>query len=175
MMLKKKLKKLRMFLKNLQSEGDTMTTIQFTIQDLMVFLAYVIGIVAGVFLIIIFWKIRKVISNVQSLIDTNQEAITKTIKTIPVIMDDVKLISTNVIVISDSLKVSVPIILKGMESITNTAKTSIEVASSVIDNVGNEINETVDGYKKDATGIMAYIHIAEEIFNIIYKAFTSKK
>ena len=164
-----------MILKNLQSEGDTMTTIQFTLQDLMIFFAFIIGIVAGVFLIIILWKIRKVICNVQSLIDTNQEAITKTIKTIPVIMDDVKHINTNVIDISDNLKVSVPIILKDTESITSTAKTSIEVASSVIDNVGTEINETVDGYKKDAAGIMTYIHIAEEVFKIIYKAVTSKK
>ena len=151
-----------------------MSTIQFTLQDLLIFSAYIVGIVAGVFLIIALWKIKKVISSIQSLVDSNKEDITKTIKATPSIMDDIKVISTNFKDVSGDLNNSIPAILKNTECITNKAKTSIEMASSVIDNVGSGINDTVDEYKESASSIVTYIHIAEEVFQIIYKAFTKK-
>lgn len=152
-----------------------MATIQFTLQDLMVFFAYLIGIAAGALLIIILWKIRKVLCNVQSLIDSNKEAVIKTVNAIPAVMDDVKHISSNIVDVSDNFKDSVPGLLKDTESIAGSAKASLETASIIIENVGSGINDTVDEYKKNESGIITYIHIAEEIFKIIYKAFTSKK
>ena len=48
---------------------------QFTLQDLMLFLAGVLGIAVGILLVSALWKIKKVVGTLQALLETNQESI----------------------------------------------------------------------------------------------------
>ena len=148
---------------------------QFTLQDLMLFLAGVLGIAVGILLVSALWKIKKVVGTLQALLETNQESIKKTVSTMPGIFDNVGQISINVRDTTDKLKISVPVILQEVESVTNAAKGSIELAGAVIENVGSGINETIGVHKRDASGFMAYLHIFEEVFQIIYRTFSSRK
>ena len=134
---------------------------QYTLQDLMLFWAGVLGIAVGILLVSALWKIKKVVGTLQALLETNQESIKKTVSTRPGIFDNVGQISINVRDPTDKLKISVPMILQEVESVTNAAKVSIELAGAVIENVDSGINETVGVHKRDASGFMAYLHIAE--------------
>jgi predicted PurR-regulated permease PerM len=149
--------------------------IQFTLQGLMIFLVCALGIAAGILLIPILWNINKMVGNLRTLVETNQEFINKTIKTMPGTFENAGQISSNVRETTDKLKISVPAILQEVEYVTNAAKESIELAGVVIENVGSGINETIATYKKDTQDYVAYFHIFEEVLQIIYRTFTSRK
>lgn len=149
--------------------------IQFTLQDLMLFLVSALGIAAGILLLPILWNIKKVVGILWPLVETNQEFINKTIRTMPGIFENVGQISSNVRETTDKLKVSVPVILQEVECVTNAAKGSIEFAGVVMENMGSGINETVAAYKKDTPSFTAYFHIIEEVLLIIYRTFSSRK
>ncbi|HZK87498.1 MAG TPA: hypothetical protein VFC40_06025 [Syntrophomonas sp.] len=149
--------------------------IQFTLQDLMVFLVCGLGIAAGILLMPILWNIKKVVGSLRILLETNQEFINKTVKTMPGTFENVGQISSNIRATTDQLKISAPVILQEVEYVTNAAKGSMELAGVVIENVGSGISETIATYKKDTQDYMAYFHIFEEVLRIIYRTFSSGK
>lgn len=149
--------------------------IQFTLQQLMIFLVCALGIAAGILLLPILWNIKKVAGSLRLLIETNQEYINQTIKTMPVTFENVGQISNNVRDTTDKLNISIPSILHEVEYVTSAAKGSIESAGAVIENVGSGINETIAAYKEDAPDYMAYVHIFEEVLLIVYRTFSPAK
>jgi D-serine dehydratase len=149
--------------------------IRFTLQGLLLFLACALVIAAGILLLPILWNIKKAVGILRSLVETNQEFINKTIKTIPGIFENVEQTSTNVRETTDKLKVLVPVILQEVECATDAAKGSIELAGVVMKNIGSEINEIAVAYKKEIPGFMDYFHIVKEVLQIIYRAFFSSK
>jgi len=149
--------------------------IQFTLQDLMLLLVSSLVVAAGILLLPILWNIKKVVGILRSLVETNQEFLNKTIRTIPGIFENVGQISSNVRETTDKLKISVPVILQEVECVTNAAKGSIELVSVVMENMGSGINDTVATYKKDTSGFMDYLHIFEEVLQILYRTFSPRK
>ena len=79
--------------------------IQFTLQDLMLFLVYSLGVAAGILLLPILWNIKKVVGILRSLLETNQEFLKITIRTMPGIFENVGQISSNVRETTDKLKI----------------------------------------------------------------------
>lgn len=148
---------------------------QFTLQELMIFWVCALGIAAEILLLPILWNLKKVAGSLRTLLETNQEYINKTIRTMPGTFENVEKISSNVREITAELNISVPVILQEAEYITNAARESIEMAGEVMENVGSGINETIATYKKDAQDYMTYFHIFEEVVQIIYRTFTSRK
>ncbi|MHB1650850.1 MAG: hypothetical protein ACYCVD_00040 [Desulfitobacteriaceae bacterium] len=149
--------------------------IQFTLQELMLFLVWALGIAAGILLLPILWNIKKVVSILRSLVETNQDFINKCIRTMPGILENVGQISSNVSETTDKLKISVPVILQEVECVTNAVKGSFELTSVVMENIGSGINETVAAYKKETSSFSNYFHILEEVLQIIYRTFSSSK
>lgn len=149
--------------------------IQFALQDLMILLLCILGFTIGILLLSILWNIKKVVNVIVPLVVTNQECIKKTIKSMPVIFEDVGQTASNVREITSKLKVSVPVILHEVESITYAAKGSIELAGVVMENVGSGINETVAAYRKDTPNFIENIHIIGEVLQIVYRYFFSSK
>lgn len=99
------------------------TLIQFSVQDLMIFLIFTFIIIALIALISILWKIKK------------------SIKTMPDIIENVGQISNEVKEITEKL---------------------------------NAI-EMISDKKKDNPGFIDYLHIIEEVVQIIYRTFSSNK
>ena len=147
--------------------------IQFTLQELMLFLVCALGIIAGILLLPILWNVKKVVGILRPMIENNQDSIKKAFKTTPVFIENAGQIASNVRDTTDKLKVSFPVILQEVESVTNTAKGSIKLAGVVMENMGSEINDSIADYKKDTSGISAYFHIFEEALKIIYRTFFS--
>ena len=149
--------------------------IQFTLQDLMLFFVYGLGIVAGILLLPILWDIKKMVGSLRSLVETNHDTINKSIRTMPGILENLGQTSSNIRETTDQLKLSVPVILREVEFVTSATKGNIQLASAVMENIGFGVNETIAVSKKDISGIMDYIHIFEEVLQIIYRTFSSRK
>lgn len=148
---------------------------QFTLQELMLFLVCTLAIAAGIILLPILWNIKKVVGSLRTLVETNQENIYKTIRTMPGIFENVGQISSNVRETTDELNISFPVILQEVEYVTNAAKESIEIAGVAMENMGFGMNETKAAYKHDTPAFMTYLNIIEEVVQIIYRAFSSRK
>jgi hypothetical protein len=141
----------------------------------MLFLVCAVGIAAGILLLPILWNIKKVVGILRLMVETNQEIMNKTIRTMPGFFEDMGQISSNVRETTDQFRISVPVIINEVECVTNAAKASIELAGVVMVNMGSGINDTIAAYKKDTPDFMAYIHIIEEVMQIIYRTFSSNK
>jgi len=150
--------------------------IQITLQELMSLLVSAFGVVAGILLLPILWDLKKVVGILRPMLETNQESIKKTIKIIPGIFENAGHISSNVRETTDNFKISAPAILKEVESASNSAKESIEMAGVIIEKLNFGSNkETTITYKDDGTGFMAYLNIFEEVLQIVYRTFSSSK
>jgi hypothetical protein len=126
--------------------------IQFTLQELMVFLVCALTIVAGCLLIPILWNIKKVVGIVRPMVETNQAAIKKSIVAIPGIIENLGQISIDVRETTDKLKISVPILLQEAQGAGGTADAA-----------------------ENATGLMAYFPVIKEALHLILRAFSSGK
>ncbi|MGB4438450.1 MAG: hypothetical protein WBJ13_04325 [Sedimentibacter sp.] len=150
--------------------------IQVTLQELMLLIISVFAIAAGMLLLHILWDIKKVVGILRPIIETNQESIKKTIKTIPGIFENAGHISSNVKETTDKLRISAPVILKKVELASNSAKESIEAAGTIVENLNFGSNkENRFTYNTESTGFMAYLNIFEEILQIVYRTFSSSK
>lgn len=150
-------------------------TIQFTLQELFNFLAYVVGISVGIFLLIILWNINKILGTLRTIIVSNQKEIEDTITTLPGIFENTEQITSNVKETTDRLKVSVPAIVEDVEGVSKVTREKIEFAGVVIENVGSGINDVVDVFKKETSEYAAYYNVLKEVFQIIYRTFSSRK
>jgi len=149
--------------------------IQLTLQELMLFMICALGIAAGILLLPILWDIKKLAGILRSLLETNQEHINKSIRTVPGTLENMGQISNNIRDTTDKLKISVPVILQEVEYATHAAKGSFELTSVVIENISSGINETVAIYQKEASSFANYFHILEEVIQIICRTLSSKK
>jgi len=149
--------------------------IQFTLQNLFIFLVCALGIAAGILLLPILWNIMKVVGILRSLAETNKEFINKSIGTMPGILGNMGQISSNIRDTADKLKVSAPVILQEVECAAHAAKGSFELTNVVIENIGSGINETVATYQKEASNLANYFHIFEEVIQIICRALSTRK
>lgn len=149
--------------------------IQVTLQNLMIFLVCGIGIAAGILLLPILRDTKKVVGILRSLLETNQEIIKKSIRTMPIILENVEQISNNARDTTDKLKISVPVILQEVEHATHAARGSFETTNVVIENIGSGINETLATYQKETSSIANYMHILEEVIQIISRSLSSSK
>ena len=153
--------------------------IQFTLQDLMIFLVCALAIVAGILLVPILWKINKIVGIFRPLVDANKEAIKKSFKTIPAIVEDVGQISSDVKEITDKLKDAAPLIIEDVQCAVGSAKESIETAGIVVEDLGAEIDDiissgTIDS-RDSASGFLAYFPIIKDVLQLILRVFSSGK
>jgi len=146
--------------------------IQFTLQELMIFLVCLMGILAGIVLLPILWNIKKVVAVISPLVEGNKDTIKHAFKVMPEVMGNIEQIGENLKDTTTQLKASFPLIIQEVEHVANTAKGSLALASDVMEKMGSGINETVSAYKKDSTG---YFHLFEELMQLIYRSLSSGK
>jgi hypothetical protein len=153
--------------------------IQFTLQELMIFLVCALAIAAGVLLIPILWNIKKVVGIVRPLVESNQAAYKKSFATIPGIVEDIAQISGDVKETTGKLKLSVPVILNNVQSASGTAKGSIESAGVIVGNIGSSLDGVFAPNRNDTTestsGFMAYLPIIKDVLQLILRAFAPGK
>ncbi len=146
--------------------------IQFTLQDMLLFLGCALLGIIGVLLILILWKTNKVMGVFRTMVDSNRASINRSMQALPAIMENTEQISSNVKDTTDKLNESFPEMLKDAEYITHETKNAVKVASSTVMNVSSGVNDTVDAIKQEASDFGTYFHIVTEIFKIIFHSFS---
>lgn len=146
--------------------------IQFTLQELMVFLLCAVGILAGGIALPILWNIKKVVGIFKPLVEINQDAIKKSIKSIPVIIGDMEQIGGNLKDTTNSLKSSLPSIIEEAGHVADTAKGSFAMVGAMMEKIGTNANEAVTKHEGDSTG---YFHLFEEFMQLLYHTLFSEK
>ncbi len=149
--------------------------IQFTLQDLLLFLGCTLVIAIGIISLPVLWDIKKITGTLRSLVETNEDSIQKSIRTIPGILENTEHISNNVRDTTDKFKTTVPVILQEAEYVSHAAKESIEITSAAIEQVSSEVIDTVDAFKKNTSDFATYYHIITELLQTLYRAYTSRK
>ena len=147
--------------------------IQITLQELMIILVCILAVVASLLLLPILWDLKKVVGILRPMVDTNQESIKKTIKVLPEIFENARHISKNIKETTDDFKISAPLILKEVESSSSSAKESIEMAGVIIEKLSFGSNKVT--CNEEDNGFMSYLHIFEEVLQIVYRTFSTKK
>lgn len=148
---------------------------EVTLDSLLIFLASILVLVIGGLLIAILWNVRKVTGILRSLLENNLEEINRTVQAMPNIVENVEQITGNVSETTDTLNASFPEILEDTASITHSAKEAMETTNSVVENLGCGIVDTVTSYKKQEGNFMPYVHIFEEVLQIVLRVFGPKK
>jgi len=147
--------------------------IQITLQELMIIVVCVFAVAASLLLLPILWDLKKVVGILRPMLETNQESIKKTIKVLPEIFENARHISKNLRETTDDFKISAPLILKEVESASNSAKESIEMAGVIVEKLSFGSNKVT--YNEDGNGFMSYLYIFEEVLQIVYRTFSSSK
>jgi methyl-accepting chemotaxis protein len=148
---------------------------QVTMEGLLIFLASALVLVIGILLITILWNVRKMTAIMRSVLEKNQDEIHRTVQSIPNIVENVEQITGNVSETTDTFNASFPEILEDTASITHSAKEAVETANSVIESLGCGVVDTVTSYKKHESSFMPYVHIFEEVLQIVLRVFAPKK
>ena len=148
---------------------------QFTLQELMFFLVSVLAIAAGILFLPILWNIKKVTGILRTLFVTHQDVINSNIRIMPEIIENARKISSDVRETTENLKISVPGILQDIESVSGAARGSLELAGIVMEKIEIGVNDKIAVYTKDTPGFMDYLHIFEEIMEIVIRTFSASK
>lgn len=147
--------------------------IQITLQDLMIIVVCAFVVAASLLLLPILWDLKKVTGILRPMLETNQESIKKTIKVLPEIVENARHISKNVSQTTDDFRISAPLILKEVESASNSAKESIEMAGVIVEKLSFGTNKVT--YNEEGNGFMSYLYIFEEVLQIVYRTFSTSK
>jgi hypothetical protein len=157
-----------------------MMVVQFVLQDLLMYLLYILGITAIVLLIPVLLKAGKVVGMARAMLLKNQESIQRSIRSLPVILENAGRVSQNSKEITNQLRFSIPVIAKEVEEAARVAKDDLETAGNVLERMGSSINETVASYKDtpgnapEPTGFMAYVPLIKEVLQLIEHTFSER-
>lgn len=149
--------------------------IQMTVQEIVIFIACIIGFVAGILLVAILWDIKKIVGVFRPVIQKNKAGLQTAIGMIPVIVQNAAQISSDVKETTEKLKVAVPVILEDAQWVAHATKGSIQLATVAVENVGSGILDTVEAYKRAVPSIASYICVVQEIVQIIARMFSREK
>jgi uncharacterized protein YoxC len=149
--------------------------IQFTLQDLFMFLSFLLVLAIGILLISVLWNMKKVTGIIRSVLEKNLNEIERTVQSMPEIAENMEQITGNISETTETFNASFPEILEDTASITHSAKNAVETVNAVVENLGCGIVDTVSSYKKNEGTFLNYLHIFEDVLQIIVSIFLPRK
>ena len=90
----------------------------------------------------------------------------------PETLENAKDITGDIKKATEQVKETVPVVLDHVETITGTARDSVEMAGEVISNIGEGIDETVNSFKEETSSYATYFAGITELVKFIYKKFS---
>lgn len=145
-----------------------------TIQDLLKFILFLLGIGVLTYLIIILRNLSKILGQVRIIADENAKEIDTTIKQLPEISENVNAITKEA---KDTL-INLQPEINGLLHNVNSISTKVEGITNLIDDtthkvgdtvgiVTDSISETATAFKFNAKNVTEYLNIIKEILEII--------
>ncbi len=130
-----------------------MLEMSLSLQELILFILFVLLVVAAVYLIITLKKFSGILDGVQRMLDTNESYINDSLQKTPQISDNAVEISE---IVKDSLRFThdaVPAIMGNVTGITGSINHSVQSIDSSVSSMGEGIEQTMSAVQESATGI----------------------
>ncbi|MDW7658659.1 MAG: hypothetical protein SCM11_15940 [Bacillota bacterium] len=116
------------------------TTITIDIMDLLLGLLVLVGIVFGIFLIILLARLAGMMKKVNKLVSSIDEPVTKTVDQLPDLIKKLDGVAGDVSVLTVSAKESVPAMLDDVQTMTGTVRVGVEAIGGAAQSVGEGIS-----------------------------------
>lgn len=153
-----------------------------TINDLFTIILFIVGIGAGVFLILVLSKVNKILGQAKDMIESNINEIDTTIKQLPDISYNVNEITRETKQTISELTPEISGLIRNVHSIsaqassiTNTVKGTTEKVSHTVDDVTNSIADTAFAFQYGSKTLTDYINIIMEVFEAIKNMISNKR
>lgn len=153
-----------------------------TINDLFSIILFIVGIGAGIFLILVLSKVNKILGQAKDMIENNINEIDTTIKQLPDISYNVNEITKEAKTTMATLTPEINGLVQNIHSIsdqassiTGTVKDTTEKVSHTVDDVSNSIADTALAFQYGSKSLTDYINIIMEIFEAIKNMLNNKR
>lgn len=145
-----------------------------TLEELMIFIVFLLAIGLGVFLILAIKNIVTILSKINKIVDENEKSIDTILKETPLILENVNKITGDVQETIESVKPSVTSIVKNVDAISEDVTETIDKVTYTVDVIGETIEETVEVLNSNKGTIVNYLNIVLEISGLLKRIFSKK-
>lgn len=153
-----------------------------TINDLFTIVLFIVGIGAGIFLILVLSKVNKILGQAKDMIESNINEIDTTIKQLPDISYNINEITKETKQTISELTPEISGLIRNVYSIsdqasaiTNTVKGTTEKVSHTVDDVTNSLTDTALAFQYGSKTLTDYINIIMEVFEAIKNMINNKR
>lgn len=153
-----------------------------TINDLFTIVLFIVGIGAGIFLILVLSKVNKILGQAKDMIESNINEIDTTIKQLPGISYNINEITKETKQTISELTPEISGLIRNVYSIsdqasaiTNTVKGTTEKVSHTVDDVTNSLTDTALAFQYGSKTLTDYINIIMEVFEAIKNMINNKR
>ena len=142
-----------------------------SLQELAIFLALLVFIVAGIFVIIALNNFNKVLSLVNKNISDNEKKLQDTIDSAANSARNINEISSSINQNKDLLEVHIPGAIENVYSLSATLKNTGERIDYSVDVVNTSLMETASTVQENTEDILSYVRIVSEGLRIFLEMF----
>lgn len=144
------------------------TTITIDVMDLLLGLLVVVGIVFGIFLIILLARLAGTMKKVNKLVSDIDEPVTKTVDQLPDLIKKLDAVAGDVSVLTVSAKESVPAMLDDVQTMTGTVRGGVEAIGSAARSVGEGVSSFFRPAKEArGGGLGSIVEIISQVISVI--------
>jgi uncharacterized protein YoxC len=137
------------------------------LMDLFLTLLILVGVTAGVFLIISLVHLIKTLKHLSRLTNDLYDPMTQTAKQLPGLIQKVDGITTDVTVLAKSANETVPGILKDAKSITGIACAGVEAVGSAAESVSSGVSSLFGSTSEQPGSFNSIIGIVNQVLQIV--------
>jgi hypothetical protein len=141
---------------------------QITIDmQLLLTLLVLVGIAAGVFLIILLIRLIGAIKRISQLADQVHEPISTTVEQLPALTKRMDAITVALSTLSESASQSVPVILKDAQAITGTARAGVESIGGAAKAVGEGVSSFFNPEPSSSSTLGSIVEVISQIISVV--------
>ena len=143
-----------------------------TLEQLMVFILFLLAIGLGIFLILAIKNIVDILKKVNGIVDDNEKSINTILKEAPIILDNVNKITADVQETVEHVTPSITNIVQNVDNISTDVTTTVDNVTHTVDVVGESVEETVEMLKDSTNTIANYLNIIIEVAAVLKGVFS---
>ena len=142
-----------------------------SLQDLGIFLALLVLLIAGIYVVLVLNSFKKVLSFVNKTLTDNEKKIQGTIDNVASYTKNINEISNSVIQHKNLFDVQIPETIENVYNLSATLKNTSEKIDYSVDIVNTSLVETASTVQENTEDILSYVRIVSEGLRIFLEMF----
>lgn len=142
-----------------------------SLQDLGIFLALLVLLIAGIYVVLVLNSFKKVLSFVNKTLTDNEKKIQGAIDNVASYTKNINEISNSVIQHKNLFDVQIPETIENVYNLSATLKNTSEKIDYSVDIVNTSLVETASTVQENTEDILSYVRIVSEGLRIFLEMF----